>query len=461
VADEESLERLRAENQELRRQLREALEQIATLRKLIAELQQRIAELEHQDKPPPPFVKPSRPQSTAPKLPRRKRSAQHNHARRREPPTQSEEHALERCPQCQGRLHGQNVDYVRQVIELPPPPTVEVIEHRVLKRYCPHCERWQSPKLDLKGQVLGQGRVGVRLTSLIVYLRQSLRLPIRRIQEYLQIIHQLRISTGEIVELLHRVRGATQEVVEALKQEAQGSLVLQADETGWRENGQNGYIWAFSTSGEKAVRYYEFDKSRGQVVVRRLLGDKFQGHLVSDFYCGYNEYPGEHQRCWVHFLRDLHELKSEHSQEKAVLEWAQAVRDLYEEGQKWLEQARSPSQGEREAKYVELVSRVHALGLEYASLKHPCQALCKRILRHEDELFQYVLVAGVPADNNLAERSIRPLVVIRKISGGSRSREGTQTRMALASLLGTWQARGWNPFTECFKLLSAKSSTPV
>jgi hypothetical protein len=98
--------------------------------------------------------------------------------------------------------------------------------------------------------------------------------------------------------------------------------------------------------------------------------------------------------------------------------------------------------------------------LEFArAKKHACQALSKRLLRHEDELFQFVLVAGLSADNNLAERSIRPLVVIRKISGGLRSPEGTKTRMALASLFETWQARGLNPFDECLRLLSQAAAS--
>ncbi len=68
-------------------------------------------------------------------------------------------------------------------------------------------------------------------------------------------------------------------------------------------------------------------------------------------------------------------------------------------------------------------------------------------------MFQFVLVAGLSADNNLAERSIRPVVVVRKISGGTQSAEGSKTRMALASLFETWQARGLNPFEECLNLL--------
>jgi len=44
-------------------------------------------------------------------------------------------------------------------------------------------------------------------------------------------------------------------------------------------------------------------------------------------------------------------------------------------------------------------------------------------------------------------------VIMRKISGGTRSDAGTQTRMALARLFETWQARGWNPFEACLELL--------
>ncbi len=94
------------------------------------------------------------------------------------------------------------------------------------------------------------------------------------------------------------------------------------------------------------------------------------------------------------------------------------------------------------------------MGRQHAQQKeHPCRALAKRLLRHQDELFQFVVIAGLSADNNLAERSLRPVVVMRKISGGTRSPQGSQTRMALASLFGTWQARGQNPFEECLKLL--------
>src|SRR5262245_39290188 len=452
---EEEVIRLRSENQELKQQLARALEQLAAA-------QQRIAELEQHHDDAPPFVKPNRAKGAAPKRPRKKRAPQHNHGRRRMVPTRQVDHALDRCPDCHYRLQGHSLDYTREVIELPEPQPVEVIEHRIIKRFCPHCQRWHSPKLDLRGQVLSQGRIGVRIASLLAYLRTTLRLPIRRIQAYLRTIHQLILSAGELVKLLHQVRRSLQGRIDGLKQQARASPILHGDETSWRENGQNGYIWAFSTPGDDAVRYYEYDHSRGQAVLKRILGGRFHGHLVSDFYCGYNEYEGKHQRCWTHLLRDLHALKEAHAQDAEVVAWAHSVRALYDDAQAWLVAHPQPSQAARESAYVELTGRSHALGVAYAKAKsHPCCALAERLLRHEDELFQFVLIEGLSADNNLAERSIRPLVVCRKISGGSRSQEGTKTRMGLASLFETWQARKLNPFDECYKLLRQGASSPA
>ena len=423
----------------------QALERLAVAEQRLAELEQKPAAL-------PSFGKANTPERE--RKARQKRNPEHNRARRVEPPTRVEQHALERCPDCGLKLRGMSIGRRRQVIELPPPPPVEVIEHQVIKRWCPRCGRWHEPHLDLRGQVLGQGRVGLRIASLLAYLRTTLRLPIRRIGVYLRTLHNLTLSNGEIVELLHQVRRATQAAVDQLKAHARASPVLHADETGWREAGHNGFIWACRTPGEDAVRYYEYDSRRAGAVVKRLLGGRFQGHLVSDFYGGYNIYAGKHQRCWVHLQRDLHSLKTEHRAEATVQVWATAVRALYDKAQAFLHSAEVLNQEQREMRYAMLVEHVHVLGLQYAQAKRPpCQALAKRRLRHQDELFQFVLVDGLSADNNLAERSIRPVVVIRKISGGSQSAEGSKTRLALASLVETWQARGLNPFEECLKLL--------
>jgi hypothetical protein len=280
-------------------------------------------------------------------------------------------------------------------------------------------------------------------------------LPIAQIQGYLAALHGLRLSTGGIVDLLRRVAQASAPTVAGFQAQARGSPLLHGDETGWRENGQHGYVWLLTTPGPAPVCYVERDRSRAHTVLDRLLGDQFRGVLVSDFYGAYNSYAGKHQRCWAHLLRDLHDLKEEHPDRPAVLAWARAVRRLYDWATAFLQTTDPPSAAQRQRAYDRLVAVSHRLGLRYAQAKrHPCQALAKRLLRHEAELFPFVLIPGLSPDNNLAERRIRPLAVTRKISGGTRSPEGSAVRMTLTSLFGTWQARNLNPFTACRALLS-------
>jgi transposase len=47
----------------------------------------------------------------------------------------------------------------------------------------------------------------------------------------------------------------------------------------------------------------------------------------------------------------------------------------------------------------------------------------------------------VPADNNRAERELRPLVIARKISFGSQSNAGARTREVLMTVLHTLKKR--------------------
>ena len=81
--------------------------------------------------------------------------------------------------------------------------------------------------------------------------------------------------------------------------------------------------------------------------------------------------------------------------------------------------------------------------------------LCRRIERFIKELFVFVPEPDVPSDNNPAERSLRHLVMSRKVSGGTRSPQGTDTKITLASLFVTWHAQGLNPLTACRQLLAS------
>jgi hypothetical protein len=192
-------------------------------------------------------------------------------------------------------------------------------------------------------------------------------------------------------------------------------------------------------------------------VVQEVLGDPYEGVLVSDFYAGYHCHAGPHQRCWAHLLRDIHDLRAAHPDDGEVAAWAEAVHALYLEAKQVA--AGDADFAGRVAARADIERRLSAACAPYwaAGCPAPPATLCQRIDRFLDELFEFVLDPALPSDNNLAERSLRPLVIARKVSGGSRSQEGSEVRMALASLFGTWLAQGRDPFAACHHLLLAPS----
>lgn len=451
---QEEMDRLRAENHELREELSQVKE---ALRLALA----RIEELEKQHEPPE-FVKENvKKRPAAEKQPRKKREAKHNRGRSRAVPTHIVEHRLLTCPQCHLRLGGISLARVREVVELPAPQPVEVIHHRIFKGWCAQCQSWYEAPVDLHEEALGQGRIGVRLTSLIALLRTVMRLPVRQIRSLLLILYGCQISVGEIVELLHRLANHAKPVLEVIKGQIRASPAVQADETGWREDGENGYIWSMCTP---TLRYYEYHHSRSGDLVTELIGPDFAGVLGSDFYAGYNSHQGLHQRGFVHYLRDIHTLKKKYPQDEGLLLWATQVKAVYDDAVTWAEQGPDPHLSAQKQQQARLAhqhafeQRLWALCQPFVHTPAVQHTLCERIERFLPEMFTFVAFPGVPAHNNLAERSVRPLVIARKISGGSRSPHGSTTRMGLTSLFGTWMAQGLNPFQQCLALLTQANS---
>ena len=78
----------------------------------------------------------------------------------------------------------------------------------------------------------------------------------------------------------------------------------------------------------------------------------------------------------------------------------------------------------------------------YLGSDTPMRVLCQRVERFLPELFTFIVEPRAGADNNPAERSLRPPVVSRKISGGTRSAQGSETKSIMASLFGTWRLQG-------------------
>jgi hypothetical protein len=181
----------------------------------------------------------------------------------------------------------------------------------------------------------------------------------------------------------------------------------------------------------------------------------------------------------VHLLRDIHEVVSQHPHDGELAHWAHQVHDVYTRAVAFA----SPDQQERRQARWRFQTELSGLCQPYLpaaragpgvpqvddattpaplaageadeAAQAPQAGLCRRIAKYLHALFIFVLEPGVPADNNPAECSLRHPVISRKVSGGTRSAEGSDTKCRLATLFGTWRARGLDPLVECRRLLTS------
>lgn len=428
-------------------------DKIAALETQIVELRSRMDQQGPKQTTPPSWVKPNT--KTKRRIKRKKRTA--GFARKLDVPTKRVFHSFDSCPLCSGRLGKPVVAYRRQIIDIPVSPA-EVTEHVIYKRWCFTCKKQVKPKVNLSAAVIGKQRMGIRLMSMISLLKEVCRQPLSTIKHYLSLVHGLQLSEGALVAILQRTAEKGKPRYHKLLTTIRGSPHVHGDETGGRENGRNGYWWSFNT---KTAHFMLYRKSRGKQVVEEVLGEDFEGVLSSDFYAAYNTYSGFHQRCWVHYLRDIHELKEQHPDDRSLINWAKHIEALYQEAKRYSgpDPLLPPGikEQERIAKQQEFEGKLRTLCLPWIKTDAPMSILAARAINFLPEMFVFVRFEGIPSDNNAAERVLRHTVISRKISGGTRSEKGSITKAILSSLFGTWKLQNKNPFLQCQFLLAGVS----
>jgi len=443
---------------------------MAELRALVATLEARVRDLEQQlaqrDRDDPtkrmPGLKAAAQARRRQDGPPKKRP--HGFSRRLSlGPTAVVLHALDACRHCATPLSGGRERWRKEVLDLPPLSPARIVHHVYWERRCPNpaCGRRVPPPVAAPAELAVVGRrqrLGVELLSRIVLLRAELRLPDALIQWSLQAVHGLELSVGAIVAALHRVAAAGAGTVAQIHAAIRASPRVYAAETGLRQAGINGYLWSFST---ERARLFVHGR-RTKEVVDAVLGPNFTGVLRTDFYAAYDHYDGPHQRCWSHLLREIHTLRQQHPADRSLRTWAEAVHGVYTDACR--QQSASLSAPQRLAAQRACEAALLAVCqpfVDAAKTTVPQAVLCRRVQKYLPELFTFVGDPAVDSTNNAAERSVRPVVVQRKISGGTRSARGTQTFCTLATLFGTWRAQNHDPLLACRHLLLAHASASV
>jgi len=439
-------------------------EQNTLLRQQVALLQQENAYLRGVPlgAAPAPLPAPTPATPTREKKIRRKRAPEHNAGRRSvEQANHWETHAADTCPRCGTALDGGWIVRRVQVIDLPPVAPLVITQHRMLRRQCSRCGKRVLPKpVGVEAGRIGRSRFGPRLIAAIGTMAILERLSGRMIQDRLQREYGLTISHGGIIGLIQRMARAGHPAYQQLQADVRGSPVVHADETGWRENGQHGTVWTVSTSQHIYVQYGR----RTNAEIDGILGADFGGTIVADCYTAYDHFLGPKQRCWAHLVRDLEHLLREHAEDVETVAWVEGILDVYARARQPRPSSEDGSTHQavraREQRARQCEALILLLCPGTLDSAPPYATLAARLRTHLTELFTFVRDPRVDATNNAAERSLRPLVIARKVSGGTRSAAGSTMRMTLHSLCATAKLQDKDPTAVYQHLLLALPGTP-
>jgi transposase len=393
----------------------------------------------------PPYAKPG--------TGRRRRGtpgARDGHAghRRPTPPPDRVEHLgeLATCPECHGPVRPAR-QRRRRIVEDIPAVKVEAVEYVIPRHWCPCCRKHVEPAVPaaLPHATLGNGIVA--LTTVFHY---GLGLTLDQVREVFASHLRTPLSAGGLIDLWRRAGEVLLPWYERIGREARASATLNADETGWRVHGDTHWLWCF---GNHRNCYYMIDESRGTDALKKFFAEAFRGVLIHDFWAPYERVvldgAGEHQCCIPHLLRELEHVDAHglpHKPPDHAQEWCDFVkmlRRLLRDGIR-LRKRRDFTPARYAPRIRRIDTRLVALaGADYAD--PDARRLAARLRRWQDSLFTFLDRPEAPWDNNLAERLIRPAVILRKNSQCNRSQQGAATQAVLMSVYRTLKLRGHDP----------------
>jgi transposase len=398
----------------------------------------------------PPYAKPASPRR------RKRRGAQPGHVGAARPrPVQTDDrqtHQLPACPHCGGRLVRTGRTRTRVTEDIPEDLRARVTEHTIHRDWCPCCQQQVEPKVP---DALPHCTLGNRTVALTAWLHYGLGTTTSQIVEVLGQHLRLPLTDGGLTQMWHRLADVLAPWYEHIHRHCLGAAVLHADETGWRVEGQTWWLWCFA--GPDAT-FYLLDRSRGHPALDRFFVEEFGGVLVSDFWAAYAAVGRLKQKCWPHLLRELKEIDGSADDQGDWPAFAKRLRRIYTDAIRLAAARDALPAATHGLRLARLHGRMVDLAIQEWSSR-AAQRLADRLYKYGEELLTFVEFEGVPADNNHAEREVRPAVLMRKASYGNQSELGAQTRAVLMTIYRTLKKRGIDPLQATVDALRTYAAT--
>jgi transposase len=361
---------------------------------------------------------------------------------------------LKECPHCGNPNIIEPVDGAdqkRTYTDIPSPSHI-VQEVIYLRYWCNKCEmmvRGDTPWLQANEEF------GPAVTSWIAYQRM-LGLSVQKVQSNLFETYGIAMGDSRILKSEKWVADLLKGDYEKIHEEILKAKAAGADETQFRINGENGWLWVFTCV---MSTYYKIAPTRGHEVPEDVLKG-FNGDLTRDAWKPYDVVKSGHQLDLLHVNRWLERAEIRHRIEprslltsktaklngpgrppEEFIQFSDGVRAILKTAIEFSKKKPIPSRLERKNAYLSFGKKMKSfLTMDWTD--KDIVRIAKELRNRLEMLFTFVKKSGVDWHNNNAERAIRQGVLHRKISGGRRTWMGARSLEILLSVLETSKKRG-------------------
>mgnify|MGYP001576252405 CR=1 FL=1 len=316
--------------------------------------------------------------------------------------------------------------------EIPDPQPIKVIKAQWGVYACTCGNQWESRPQE----VPDKGIFGKNMQSQITLLRFDDRLPLRKTIAAIGRQYKTTLTSKAVYDVTKRVADKATPVYENIKRNIRRATHLHIDETKIKIQGKTHWLWIFRSRNNI---FFVIRQERNRNVLDEILGYHYKGIIICDGLSAYEEYTKYLQRCWAHILRETKEMAEKYDDAKPMHQW---MKDLFA----MVKSARVKDPPKKRQKlYDKCIQEMKWLIEKFSSYKH----LAKVVTTIKNGLefwFTRILHPQIEPTNNNGERSLREIVIIKKIIGTLRNQDGADILAKMMTLISTWRLNGLNPF---------------
>lgn len=325
------------------------------------------------------------------------------------------------CPECGeemtciGHDVSEDLDYI---------PAVLFIVEYLLKKYA--CKKCQSGVVQATRppRPIPKARPAAGLLAYILVSKYNDHLPLHRLERIFA-RHGMAISRKTLCDWVGGSSELLRPIVEAMKRELLEAPLLQAYETpipvkdpDLKGKTARYWIWTYGIPDGEVV--YDFSRGRSAKDAERFLGD-YSGYLQSDSYSVYKalERRGKtvHVGCWSHVRRRFYQSRKEQPDfAQAVLAAIRKLFDIerYAKAEGIVGRDLVALRRRKAKPILRKIRRLLQAKQPHVFPKSGTGDAIQYALKNWKALIRYVYIPEAEASNNIAEQSIRGVVIGRK-----------------------------------------------